>query len=97
MFQQRAQGHLSGKGCAKCAGNIRKTSEEYVSQAIAVHGDRYDYSEVNYVHVLQKVRIDCKDHGPFYQVAAEHLIGKGCYACGGTKNRQLLNLFRLLN
>ena len=65
--------HLSGCGCRVCAGNARHTNESFIKKAKIVHGDKYDYSEVNYKNNKTKVKIIChiKDdvlglHGEFY-------------------------------
>lgn len=61
----------------------RKTFEEFVYDARLVHGDRYDYSKVEYVNNLIKVCIICSEHGEFWQNPHNHLIGQGCPSCGG--------------
>ena len=40
------------------------TTEEFIKKAREVHGDRYDYSKVEYVNKKTKVCIICKEHGP---------------------------------
>jgi len=46
------------------------------------HGERYDYSLVNYFSTKTKVLILCHKHGEFHQKPASHLQGKGCPKCG---------------
>jgi len=59
-----------------------KTTERFVEEAIALHGDRYNYSKVTYVDSRLPVDIICKIHGIFSQIANTHLVGKGCKVCG---------------
>jgi len=59
------------------------TTEEFIKKARAVHGDKYDYSLVEYVNSRKKVKIICKEHGVFEQVASNHLRHQGCPACSG--------------
>ena len=59
----------------------RLTTEEFIAKAKAVHGDRYDYSKVEYVNSQTKVCIICKEHGEFLQVPYTHLNGHGCSKC----------------
>ena len=61
------------------------TTEEFVQKAKEVHGDKYDYSKVEYKGNKEKVCIICKvdGHGEFFQTASDHLQGKGCPSCGG--------------
>ena len=86
-FEQTPSEHLVGSGCTKCGLNARaeartKTTEQFISSANAVHGDRYDYSLVEYLGAQDKVTITCPDHGPFEQTPNGHLQGKGCNQCG---------------
>ena len=60
----------------------RLTTSDFVQRAVAVHGDRYDYSKVEYQSGHDKVRVRCPQHGEFDQVAGKHLAGMGCPQCG---------------
>lgn len=58
------------------------TREEFVEKAKAVHGDRYDYSETEYVDSITKVKIICPVHGIFLLRPADHVNkGYGCKLC----------------
>ena len=59
----------------------RKTTEEFIEQAKKVHGDKYDYSKVEYKTKEDKVLIICPKHGVFLQRANAHLNGCGCKKC----------------
>ncbi len=62
---------------------IKKTTEQFIADAIYVHGDKYDYSRVNYETSSKKVVIICKEHGEFLKTPEKHLIGQGCRICNG--------------
>lgn len=64
------------------------STEEFIKKAREVHGDRYDYSKVEYVSMSNKVCIICKEHGEFWQVAYSHLNGHGCSKCAYNDSRQ---------
>ncbi len=83
-FWQAPRHHLNGSGCPKCAGTIQLTTEEFIRRAKEVHGDKYDYSKVEYVHSHTKVCIICPKHGEFWQIPVHHLNGSGCPKCAGT-------------
>lgn len=85
-FWQTPSKHLSGNGCPKCAGNITKTTEQFIEEAKSVHGDRYDYSKVEYKGANKKVCIICPKHGKFWIRPIAHLRGSGCPKCVG-KNK----------
>ena len=59
----------------------RKTTEQFISEAIKVHGDKYDYSKVEYINAKTKVCIICPKHGEFWQRAKDHLWGHRCTVC----------------
>lgn len=59
----------------------RLTTEVFVERARAVHGDRYDYSRVEYVNGDTKVMIVCPEHGEFSQRPRCHLEGQTCPRC----------------
>ena len=57
------------------------TKEEFIKRVQKVHGDRYDYSKVEYVDTKTKVCIICKEHGEFEQSPQKHIAGQGCIKC----------------
>jgi hypothetical protein len=57
------------------------TTEEFIKKARAVHGDRYDYSKVEYVDAKTDICIICKQHGEFWQRPSHHIDGRGCKKC----------------
>jgi hypothetical protein len=48
-----------------------------------LHGDKYDYSKVDYVNSITPVLIGCPEHGFFPQLPGSHLTGSGCPKCAG--------------
>ena len=81
-FCQEANSHLRGQGCPKCKYEKQTcTTDEFIAKAKKIHGDKYDYSKVEYVGALTKVCIICPKHGEFCQEANSHLRGQGCPKC----------------
>jgi hypothetical protein len=62
----------------------RLTTKNFIEKAIVIHGDKYDYSSVEYSTAHTKVLIHCKipGHEPFWQKPNTHLNGCGCKRCG---------------
>ena len=60
----------------------RKTTEQFIIDAIAVHGDTYDYSNSEYIGSRSPITIGCEVHGDFTIIAYNHLSGRGCQKCG---------------
>lgn len=74
-------------GCPKCStkhgGSLRSmTKEGFITKSRSVHGDKYDYSKVEYVDKETDVCIVCPKHGEFFQKPVYHLMGYGCQKCG---------------
>lgn len=61
---------------------IKKGLKQFVEDARKKHGDKYDYSKVEYQNALTKVCIICPIHGEFWQTPNKHLNGCGCKKCG---------------
>jgi len=53
----------------------------FISKAIKIHKDRYDYSKVNYINAKTKILITCKIHGDFNQTPCNHLSNYNCQKC----------------
>lgn len=94
-FWQTPANHLHKQGCPKCSAinghNLQKNGKnKFIEIAKKVHGDKYDYSKVEYVNNKTKVCIICPEHGEFWQRPDKHCSSKrGCPECGGTKKLTL--------
>jgi len=80
-FSQRPDKHLIGQGCPFCSKTMKSSNNSFIEKAKQIHGDRYDYSKVEYVNSHTKVCIICPEHGEFFQDPHNHLKGKGCPIC----------------
>lgn len=58
-----------------------KTTEQFITDARKVHGDKYDYSKTKYNRHNEKVIIICPKHGEFLQTPNGHMFF-GCPKCG---------------
>ena len=58
---------------------------EFIVRVTKIHGNKYDYSKVNYINNRIKVTIVCPIHGEFLSAPYHHLSGQGCCECGGSK------------
>ena len=101
-FWQPPSSHLQGHGCPKChflknGLRHRSNTDEFIIKAKKVHGNKYDYSKVNYVKAKEKVCIICPVHGEFYQTPCHHLIGNGCPKCNYSKMESIVENALLFN
>lgn len=88
VFLQTPDSHLHNHGCKQC-GIIkrglswRNSQNDIISRFKIAHGDKYNYSLVNYKTLDLKVNIVCKKHGVFKQTPLNHIHGNGCPKCEG--------------
>lgn len=93
-FEQKPTKHVSLKrGCPKCGGTAKKTTKEFIAEARTVHGDKYDYSKVEYNGNKKHITIICSEHGEFRQLPSDHLKGHGCPECANTQRRKTTEKF----
>jgi len=78
-FSLRATNLKEGRGCKECATEIRNAVA--VSRRL-IHGDKFSYELVDYIHDSTSVSIVCKKHGEFKQTPNAHKAGHGCPRCG---------------
>jgi hypothetical protein len=73
------------------------TKETFVAAAQKVHGSRYKYQAVIYVHSRTNVLIECDTHGMYQQAPASHLGGAGCLLCHNqdVKDKASVRFFEL--
>jgi len=90
-FTQQTIIHIKGGVCPKCLIDSKKDDKEsFVKKAKEVHGNKYDYSKVEYLNSQTKVDVIChekdalgNEHGIFQQKPNTHLCGRGCPKCRG--------------
>jgi very-short-patch-repair endonuclease len=80
-FYMAPANHLIGQKCPSCSGVKRKTTEDFISESILIHDNKYSYEKTNYINNRSKVIINCPNHGYFEQTPKEHLKGHGCFNC----------------
>lgn len=96
-FWQTPHAHLAGQGCQECYGNKRCTKERFIEKARKVHGDKYDYSKVDYKNNKTPVCIVCPKHGEFWQSPFNHIIEhQGCPKCAEELNVSEQRVVRFL-
>lgn len=97
-FEQIPSEHLSGYGCKKCGNNTKYSTDEFVSKAREIHGNKYGYQDVIYESSTNKIKIECPFHGLFEQRPTNHLNGQGCPKCNLPKGEQrIINHLEKLN
>ena len=94
-FEQTPGNHLRGAGCRICANERLREKylmpqDEFIKRANEIHGDKYDYSNVDYQGVEKGVTIICSQHGAFIQKPRDHVKKKqGCPVCQESKGEKI--------
>lgn len=93
-FQKPPSSLLRGVGCPLCSkaklrDRFSLTAQDFVDKSIAIHGNRYDYSLVEYKNAKEKVVVGCDIHGPFDISPSNHIWNKrGCPSCYRSNTRE---------
>lgn len=99
LFAQSPNGHLSGKGCSKCAINknaLKQTcsTKEFISKAKNKYGDKYDYSNVIYVNARTDIIIICNTCNTInQQTPDQHLRNDSCMMCNKFSKKNTQEIF----
>ena len=87
--------------CPECYKEVNSelkfTTEEFIEKCKEIHKDLYDYSEVNYNGIFDKIIVSCKKHGKFTQEANAHKRGQGCPHCCTSKGELAVKSYLELN
>ena len=70
IFEQKAEDHLLGKLC-----ELRWDTERFIFESKKIHGDKYDYSKVNFINMKTNVII-ILDGIEYSQSPSKHLMGR---------------------
>ncbi len=87
IFSQNPKNHVDRKSkCPICRNELlskrfASNKNEFIEKAIKIHNNKYDYSLVEYINSITKIKIICPIHGIFHQRPQNHLNGAGCYGC----------------
>ena len=97
IFEQTVNSHLSGQGCIKCYKENQKMNiNEFLRRAKKIHGDKYDYSLVEYKNNYTRVEIICPIHGIFKQSPDSHLRNEtNCPTCK-SKSKSEMKIYNYL-
>jgi very-short-patch-repair endonuclease len=91
-FMLRPNNHLRGVGCPGCKSEVLREKfatgfENFVRNARAVHGRRYQYRG-DYINGRTPITVTCPIHGDSKQRPADHLRGVGCPDCAHIKRNE---------
>lgn len=71
----------------------KKTTEEFIEDAKKIHGDKYDYSLVDYVNWETKVKVICNLCKNIFDISPNnHTRERGCKKCGVKRRVEALRM-----
>lgn len=78
----KEHGHRGCKG-KRLRSHFSKGKDKFIEDAIRKHGNKFDYSLVEYINAKIQVDIICPNHGLMPQIPDTHIRSKtGCRDCG---------------
>jgi hypothetical protein len=80
--RQKLSEHFKGRPNTKLKSSLDKVLLKFRE----THGDKYDYSKVEYVNTMTKVEVVCPEHGSWWVVPNNHKRGSGCPKCSLIRN-----------
>ena len=81
-MKQCLETHCEFRGTFYLIKMDKTKTEIFIIKAILIHGDRYDYSKVEYVNAKTKILIKCKIHNIWFYQNPDNLKRKiGCPLC----------------
>ena len=90
IFEQTPSHHiLRTQGCKKCSDiklSSSKTSNsiDFINKSKKLYGNKYDYSDTEYIDAKTKVDIYCNEHNNIFSMTPNnHLSGQICSLCSG--------------
>ncbi len=64
-----------------------KSIEKFIAECKLVHGDKYDYSKVQYINAWEDIEIICPVHKSFFQCPTSHRKGSECRKCSNVNRK----------
>ena len=93
-FTQSPNNHLHNHGCPDCTKNRKSTTEKFIKKAQLIHGDKYDYSLVDYINAHKNVKIRCKKHNYIFEIIPNNHIHikhkRGCPICKESNGEKII-------
>lgn len=89
---------LQGKGCPKCAGNNKKTHDDFICDVRKIHPNLSIIGK--YINNHTKIRCFCNIHNNYFDIHPTSLLnGIGCLFCSGYKktNKDFLEQIKKIN
>lgn len=92
-FNQTPNKHLMGRGCPKCGGSMKLTTEDFISAVEKKFPGQFIFDKTIYINQRTSVILTCKKHGDITVIPKKFLEGCGCEHCKKEKMQQFRDDF----
>ena len=90
-FSQTPEKHLSGRGCWRCGGTKKYTTEEFIETSERKYPHLFGYDRVNYISADELIEIKClKCNKYFHRTPRRHLYLGNCPICTKSKGEDFI-------
>lgn len=104
-FWSQPNNILYNRGCPECGKekhakfsmSRQLTTEEWISKAKQVHGNKYSYKDTVYLGADIKTKVTCLKHGPFFTTNDHIHQETGCPQCANSLSRGELEVFNFVS
>lgn len=88
MEQEKRFARLAEKQNEEALNVLDDEKADFIAKAHEVHGDKYDYSLVDFVNWNHPVKIRCKKHDFVFEMSpTDHIKGRGCKKCANNQKK----------
>lgn len=87
IFEQTPIKHIRREqGCPICGGSQKLTKEIFIKRATDIHGDKYDFSSIEFINGNTHIIVKCNVHNVYFSIQPSHILsGHGCKLCANDK------------
>lgn len=92
-FRQTPNKHLMGRGCPKCGGTMKWTTEDFIAAVEKKFPGQFLFDKTVYINQRKPVILTCKKHGDITVIPKIFLSGCGCEHCKEEKRQYFKDSF----
>ena len=92
-FYQTPNKHLMGRGCPKCGGCMRLTTDGFIAAVEKRFPEQFIFDKTDYINQRTPVILTCKKHGDISVIPKIFLNGCGCELCKEERKQKFRDSF----
>lgn len=92
-FKIKPNNFFNGGGCQECAKVKRRTTEEVREILKNIYGNKYDFSESEFINARTPIKAICPIHGEFEKHIDDLMRGRACQECSRISKMKTIEEF----